>query len=137
MTKTSKDYGKSRAADNDIFGFRRSNVFAQMPGGGFGAVFAVDGGGKDASGVSGAFAAGEEVFDLDVPERRGVARDADGRGGAGLDADEDGVACEESAHLAVEGLEPFAQARGDAFGEPGVEGGGVEEIGRASGRERV
>jgi hypothetical protein len=52
-------------------------------GEGFGDLYAVDGGGEDASGVSGAFAGGVEALGVDALECF-VAGDSDGGGGAGL-----------------------------------------------------
>ena len=59
--------------------------------GGLGAVAAIEGGGDDAAGKSGAFAGGEEAREVGVLEAARVPRDSHRRAGAGFKSDQQGV----------------------------------------------
>lgn len=89
---------------------------------GFGAAFAVHGGGNDATGVARPFTAGEESGEAHVLQGVVVAHHTNGRRSARFGGDEDRIVGEKTATATTEGFEALLQTLGDEARHPKVEG---------------
>ena len=108
-------------------------MITEILGAAVGTSLAIDTCGDDASGIACSLATGEETTQTDVHEGVGGAEDAYGRGGAGLNGNDNCLISKESATFAAEELEALAQAARHMVGHPEMQGRGDETggIGRA------